>query len=173
MNRLRPHAALLGLIAFAALLGAAFYDANRTTVLSVICTAGFPNLSRPAQIPTDALDCTVLGKGETISGVIYSFDHGSSMATKEGAQPISVWLGRDYPRLARQIARSWSDYCVSGASARLVGWRSQTPGRFGHMGFADEQFYVEQIAKVEPLPEWAVAQVGQDRTWCHKVLPAG
>ncbi len=168
MIRLRSRTALLVLIAFAALLAAAFYAANRPKVLNVICTLSFPNLSRPAQIPADALDCTVLGKRETISGVVFSSDHGSSIVTQEGARPISVWLGRDYPRLAQQIAHSKSDYCVSGATVRLVGWRSQTTGRFGHMGFAEEQFYVEQIATVERLPQWVVARVAQDRTWCHE-----
>ncbi|EQB05718.1 hypothetical protein V475_23060 [Sphingobium baderi LL03] len=40
------------------------------------------------------------------------------------------------------------------------------------MGFADEQFYVEQIATVERLPKWVVAQVAKDRTWCHETPSA-
>ena len=172
MVRFRPPAAFLGLIAFAALLAAAFYGANRTKALSLMCTAGFPNLSRPAQIPADALDCTIVGKRETIYGLVNSSDHGMSIVTKEGGLPISVWLFRHDPRLARQVTRSWSDYCINGATARLVGWRSQTPGPFGHMGYADEEFYVEQVATVEPLPQWAIAQVAPYGAWCHDT-PSG
>jgi hypothetical protein len=168
MVRFRPHVAFLGMIAFAALPAAAFYGANRAKALSLLCSVGFPNLSRPEQIPADELDCTVVGKRETIYGVVNSSDHGMSIVTKEGGQPISVWLLRHDPRLARQVARSWSDYCVNSATARLVGWRSQTSGPFGHMGYANEQFYVQHIATVGPLPQWVIAQVAEYGKWCHE-----
>lgn len=149
--------------------GVMFFQANRTKVLSTICEAGVGNLSKPAEIPSDAIDCVIVGGRETVTGVIHDSDHGSSTTLSTDAQPINLWIGKVFPSLAKQVAQSDAKYCIRGATATLTGWRTQSAGRFGEMGLLDEQIFVHTVDAVAPLPADKIAEAGPDPTWCHRV----
>ncbi|MGC6401438.1 hypothetical protein ACNI3Q_12775 [Sphingomonas sp. FW199] len=142
------------------------YIADRPKVLAAVCDLGLPNLSRPESIPADVLKCEILGERETIAGTIFSSDHGSSIIGENETEPVALYLARGFPHLAQQSERSWKEHCVDGATARVTGWRTQTPGSYGHLGFAKLQFYVESIDDVGPLPQTIVGSIN-DRTWCR------
>lgn len=146
-----------------------FFSRNRTEILSTICEAGVGNLSRPDEIPRDAIDCVVVGGKETVTGVVYGSDHGSSITIRSDAKPLHLWIGKTFPSLAKQMARSKEEYCLRGAVVTLTGWRSQSAGRFGELGYADEQIFVHSIDAVAPLPKDKIAEAGPHPTWCHRV----
>lgn len=165
MTRPRKTALLIGagLLAFAAVT---IYIADRPKVLATVCDLGLPNLSRPVSIPADVLKCEILGERETITGSIFTSYHGASVVTGRETRPVALYILRGFPRLDQQIEGSRKEYCVRGATARLTGWRTQTPGSYGHMGFAKQQFYVESVDDVGPLPQTIVDSI-KDRTWCR------
>lgn len=164
-RRWLPPVLILALISSSGLM---FFQRNRTTILSKICKVGLGNLSKPAEISSDAIKCDIVGEKKTVTGVIYSSDHGSSIVISRNDTPISLWLNQAYPLLAKQLAHSYANYCINGATATLTGWRTQSAGQFGEMGYADEQIFVHSIDAVAPLPAYVIAEAGPDRTWCHR-----
>jgi hypothetical protein len=153
----------VGLSVFAAVT---IYIAYRPQALATACRLGLPNFSRPSSIPADVLKCQILGNLETIDGTVLSSDHGASIVPISGAEPIALYMAQMSPDLARQTARSWSRYCVQGARARLTGWRTQTPGSYGHLGYAKQLFFVESVGDVGMLPK-SVTDGLKDRDWCR------
>lgn len=111
--------------------GVMFFQANRTKVLSTICEAGVGNLSKPAEIPSDAIDCVIVGGRETVTGVIHDSDHGSSTTLSTDAQPINLWIGKVFPSLAKQVAQSDAKYCIRGATAHSPAGEHNLPGDSG------------------------------------------
>jgi hypothetical protein len=148
--------------------GATIYRANRAVILAAACEAGLPNLSRPSRVPPDAIGCIVLGQKETLSGTVFASEHGSSLSVTGHSTPISLWMGQVFPSLKGNLDQSVSKYCINGATATLTGWRTQSGGPFGHMGYAKEQFFVDAVQSVGPLGSSTIAQAGPDPNWCHK-----
>jgi hypothetical protein len=160
---------LWGLSALIIVIGSAsLYRANRAAILSTACKAGLPNLSRPVQIPVHAINCTIVGQREAVSGTLFSSDHGSSLFIGERSQPMTLWIGELLPPLAQQVKQSWDQYCIQGATVTLSGWRTTSVGSFGEMGYANEQFFVDAVEAVGPLPKEIIAHLGNDQNWCHE-----
>ncbi|MGN7159950.1 hypothetical protein [Sphingomonas sp. SAFR-052] len=154
------------IVALVILAGVIWYAIDRPKVLELACKAGLPNFSRPEGIPSNAVHCVILGELETINGVVFSSDHGSSLAIPGATVPISLWFG-DFPSsLSKQIRRSWAEKCVNGASVQLVGWRTRTAGSYGETGFATEQFYVDHVTAVGPLPKWILVDIDKHARYC-------
>lgn len=166
---LRPWLSPVLTLALAGSMSVMLYQANRTSILSTICEAGLRNLSRPDEIPSDALNCAIVGDKETVTGVIHDSDHGSSITLKSDSRPIHLWIGRAFPLLAKQLQQSDENYCMRGATVTLTGWRTQAGGPFGELGYANEQLFVRTIDTVAPLPADEIVQAGADPTWCHRI----
>jgi hypothetical protein len=141
---------------------------DRAAILAKACDAGLPNLSRPAAISPETLGCTIVGERRTFSGIVFSSDHGSSIAlARSETDPIALWFDRSFPALARQIDKSERQYCVRAASVSLTGWQTVGSGSFGEMGFAKRQIFVDQVAVAGPLPQSEINKIGKDRSWCR------
>lgn len=146
----------------------AFWWLLPAPVVTALCEAGLPNLSKPDRLGADAVHCLALGPRETLSGTIANSDHGSSLGIASAGKPIALFFSEGSPAIARESRRSWQRYCIDGATVTISGWRTRSGGPFGEMGFADEQFFVDTVEHVAPLPAEWIAQAGPDPRWCHR-----
>lgn len=157
---MRRSVLILGLVVAAAVGGlAVWHQVNRVHFTQTLCEAGLPNLSRPAVVDADDLECTVLGPKRRVSGFVETaFEH-SVLVTGElypAESRPAPWFSltegvmeRGGAALRRELDTPVPGLCglrVAGIVAD--GWLTESPGRFGHLGIASQEFHAHRILEV-------------------------
>lgn len=136
---------------------------DRVGMVSSICAAGFPNISRPAGVDARELGCAVLGPRETLRGTYVSDFEISSFVPGDRANG-SAWLsGTDglERRGGDLLRRRMADPIAGGCGLRIAdieveGWMTISAGGFGHLGLAEREFFVDRVVAVNPPSRWAL-----------------
>lgn len=148
---------LIGLSALALVFDFLSRGAASVRAQEIICKAGLPNLSRPGSVDPEYLGCTILSGRTRVSGLV-SF----------GPESVSL-LYNDLPQKSSPDGQLWLDcihqdgcgltgkhevaVCFGGVEyVQAVGWVSQTPGHYGHLGQWDREFLVDRYEREGPPP---------------------
>lgn len=158
-------ATIFGTLIAASFALAAWYQFDRQSALEAACEIGFPNFSRPTDIPKAALGCAIVGAKGTYSGVLVT-GHGGANFTSSDFSTIRGQLKRADNRssfhcpnagcgsdLANQLAREYE--CIGGGLAAITveGRATISNGKYGHLGGYPREFYATRVLKVSPAPE--------------------
>lgn len=168
-------AMILGLVGLIAVGGLAIWrHTNRLHFVQTVCEAGLPNLSRPAGIDADDLDCAVLGPKRRVSGFLLGEYHGRILVVGD------AFRFDDHGAFANEVldlaggtgrsSREWDSLRDMGRNAPEVcfltiwrvtmdGWSTETDGPFGYAGLPSRGFFADRLISVEPVTEAQVAEV--------------
>jgi hypothetical protein len=167
---------ILGLVGVVAVGGLAiWHQTNRVHFVQTLCEAGLPNLSRPAGVNADDLDCVVLGPSRRVSGFLVGQYHGRTLIVGDALR------FDDHGAFANEVldmaggtgrsSRGWDSLRDMGINApeacfvmiwrvTMDGWSTETDGPFGHGGLPSRGFFADQIFSIEPVTLVQVARVG-------------
>jgi hypothetical protein len=151
----------------------AWYAMDRNSFITTTCEIGLGNLSRPDELGSDEVGCSVIGPKMTVQGILITGFEASNFSS-EAFDPVKGWPETEDQRawfncpeagcgaaLEQQLSENPFQGCLDNdsfgtriATVEAEGWAtvSQNAG-YGHLNRYPREFWATKIVKVSPPPK--------------------